>query len=1160
MLVKLGEATFINVENTDSVVNDPNFTTNQNSQILSKFAQFTQNLKRIAPKANDFLYFSAVMMHAAEAAAINEDGTLKVLANGEPVQVGWEKTDEAWKWTSNDPGLKPYRNSNRDIFPEEELLSAHKKWVGKPLCIDHKSSSVDHVRGFIVDTYYDHALKRVIALCALDKKNYPDLAHKVSSGYSNNVSMGTAVGRAVCTECCTVARVESDFCNHMKLKSCYGEINLDLSPIELSIVVNGADPKAKIKHIIAAANSLNSYVAKKEEELKKLASITFNANFSIGAENNSESISLAKISTNDLNGFLDGVSQALEKIKSEYHKYEEDGNDLTSNQVGDSNEMASPGVPSSPKFASEEDHLVKELKNITAGIEAKLTNLKQDFQQLSINLQHHKEETMSGDNNLNKSAYYQGAGGVNEPTPGKPKYPADPLNAKSRTDGDKQMFVDNTGPVDGLFPGDLDKKKMLARAEAEERSLRRLAALNAAKEAIENRKTAYFQGGGEGNEPTPGKPKYPVDPGAAKARGEDKPMVGQKPFPDVGAVDGLHPSPASVDEKDELKRKELLRRAGALKAQFVKAANEDGSLNSGDSRWNVFSGDKLILSASVNDIAGTSAELMYDGIATKDFGARLIEKVKTSGVNGTKALFKGGQAAPPAPPAAPEAPVVAPEAPQAPEALADVKEPKDLGGEGSPAEKAMELATSIRDESSDLVEQLNALTGEQAEMGALEGIDGQPLVGKSASAELRSLAEMRTELNGALITATKEAIAELNDSREELELIADMYNSNSVTQSNEKFVSSLVTSAFADAKKSIADARQLMGAFVKYARGTEAMVKRAHAESALRKVAQEAQAEDLSQSDDDLLNLVNSSDSNDADDAEFDALMAADDNDDDDNEGDDNDADALKVNHEDIAKANPGAPTPTVGEEKMVTVAFDLSTKEGRTAYRAKLAADTMSVSPILDQAHPKGGFTTDLDTKVTGDLAHVEDLKEQHKAMMDVATAAPKVRKEAAMIHQLVSEGKLDANDLDSLVSEGLDAETVKYYKSYYGQVDGGKEFANELLKEAAAKAAEEEKEAYRVKLARAYELAYEMVARGLCLNDRDAVSAQVSEIMKFNDDSFDSLKRVIARHQPIQKEASSIPRVGLIGSGEISTKVAEEDLQSQLTAAFSKSPRRMF
>jgi hypothetical protein len=171
---------------------------------------------------------------------------------------------------------------NCDIFPEAELIKAHKNWVGKPLCLDHQSQSVDHVRGIIVDTVYDHKGKRIIALCAIDKINYPDLARKVASGYATSVSMGTAVERAICTEagCHAVARYEHEFCTHMKTKSCYGEINVGLNPIELSIVVNPADPRAKIRRVIASSNALAEYIDKKadteedysEEEVNKLKS------------------------------------------------------------------------------------------------------------------------------------------------------------------------------------------------------------------------------------------------------------------------------------------------------------------------------------------------------------------------------------------------------------------------------------------------------------------------------------------------------------------------------------------------------------------------------------------------------------------------------------------------------------------------------------------------------------------------------------------------------------------------------------------------------------------------------------------------------------------------------------------------------------------------
>ena len=147
MIIKLGEAIEISrIEETASCIPAVS------ADILDNFRKFAANLKKIAPKAEDFLYFSAVMMHAAEAAALNDDGTQKLNRKGQPVEVGWDRRGNTWRWTSNDSSIRPYKNSNGDIFPEEELVKAYKKWVGKPLCIDHKSSSVDHVRGFIVDT------------------------------------------------------------------------------------------------------------------------------------------------------------------------------------------------------------------------------------------------------------------------------------------------------------------------------------------------------------------------------------------------------------------------------------------------------------------------------------------------------------------------------------------------------------------------------------------------------------------------------------------------------------------------------------------------------------------------------------------------------------------------------------------------------------------------------------------------------------------------------------------------------------------------------------------------------------------------------------------------------------------------------------------------
>ena len=105
--IKIGEAETISpnsIQSVDSVFSDP--------AIEDRFRKMAGSLKRIAPKANEFLYFSAVMMHAAEASTINADGTPKLTTRGDPVVVSWEKKGESWKWKTNDPSIMPYKNSN----------------------------------------------------------------------------------------------------------------------------------------------------------------------------------------------------------------------------------------------------------------------------------------------------------------------------------------------------------------------------------------------------------------------------------------------------------------------------------------------------------------------------------------------------------------------------------------------------------------------------------------------------------------------------------------------------------------------------------------------------------------------------------------------------------------------------------------------------------------------------------------------------------------------------------------------------------------------------------------------------------------------------------------------------------------------------------------
>lgn len=1022
-------------------------------KILDSMRKYAANLNRIAPKAEDFLYFAAVMMHSAEAALINEDGTAKLTAHGEPVHAHWDTSEGTWRWICSDPNVKPFKNANGDIFPEVELIKAHKKWKEKPLCIDHKSNSVDHTRGLIVDTYYDRALKRVIALCALDKANYPELAKKVSTGMSNSVSMGTGVGRAICFDCGRVARVEADFCGHMQTKSGYGEINIDLSPIELSIVVNGADPYAKIKHIIASANAMSRYISQKEVEMGTLGKTT------IASEGG-----VSKIKQD-----LEDALKELAVLETSLKETTQDADGPTNSTVAmDSTETEATDfslAPPQQRFAENDEGLANKLTLLKEAINRQLKELSKMSRELSNFTKQitGNEETMSGKtDNLKSQAYFQGGGGANEPTPGQAKYPKDPMNE------------------------DLREK-------------------------------------------------------------EDKQMVGQVPFPEVGDVEGMHPSPASVETKDELKRKELLQRA-SLKAKFVKATKSDGSNDFAKSAWQVWDGEKLLLTATVNEITGGRADSLYSAIATESFAKDLMSKVRAYGADKTAAMFKSAQL-PPSPMSA------APEMPALPGGELD-KGDKDMGTDGDPKDKALSLAEEIRDRASDMVEAVKALTGEQAELGSETGSAPELSAADDSKVSTAVLHNMRKDLNSGLTSAFNEVLAEFRSTENDLSTLVAMYEGGVVNGENQKFINTIAEETFANANKNLDLSAELLASFAIYARGTEIITKSADnngvemptagtdlmsmidsTNKEIEAVAQMMEAPEAADASDSLHSML-------ADDLATLDIEAAEDA---------NDA----VMTSDPAKAAELAKKDPSLQVKLT----EASTKADRFALRAKLASE-VKWNPILQDAHPKGKATTALDVKPEGDLAVVEDLEEAHDKMYDVATAPAKVRKEAEEIQQLVAEGKLNPKtDLDILIANGVDPETVKYWKQYYGQVEQGGAFAAEMLKEHAKAKMEEEMNTYRVKLARAYELTYEMVDRDLLSHDREAIAKNVSELMLINDEGFESYKKVVARRAPVMdKRASRIPAVGL-GSGEtFSQSVESEDLATQLAAAFSGSTKRTF
>lgn len=1033
----------------------------QDTDLHDRVLKFAAEHRKIAPKAEDFLYFTAIMMHAAERALYDEDGNLMKNADGTDVEGHWDINEKtgSWKWNCSNPNIRVYKNKNGDIFPESELKKAYKHWIGKPLCKDHQSSSVDGVRGFIVDTYWDEKYKRIIALCALDKITYPDLARKVATGYLNCVSMGVAVGAAICYDCGKVAHTENEYCSHMKNKTTYGEINTILQPIELSLVVNGADTKATVLEVLAAARHL-------EDDLKKVGTIDINRIKEVKNE-------LAKL------------AQRTDEIEHDILSTDNDNN-LTLRRTAQL---------SNQEYVNDLDLIKSKMSNIEAMIKTIAKNL-------------NMEDLMSS----TKTAYFQG---TEEPTPGKTQYAKEEADKIRNTqDSHMKLPLTNLGPVDGIPPEDMEKKKMLARATIEERRALRAEAVERAQSAI---KTAYPQGTEE-----PPKGGYPKDPGA-KIRDTEFKINNN-----IGTT-GL------MDDDEKIK-KELSR--ASLKARLVKASN------TGDNKWEIIdtADNKVVMSASFDELTGKKPAL-YSSVASDSFAKEMMKTIRNAGVQKASELYKSAQELTPPPVPAGE-----------PAPAADM--PAGDPGEAAPAEAPAGPVSVDSGALKEVADTLSEVSAKLADMvggkGALgeeaEGLQGAgsvlenpeaateqalaDLTGGAPKAATESLNTLRIVLNAGLKKAFKKNIKGLTAAKEELELLQSTAKNNSISP---EFLANISKDAIEDANKIMKKSRMLQAAFVKYAKGTLALEKRAAMETRMRKMAQQtppATTTDVKPGQTTPTPEAGKAPQTDAEKAK------------------------RKEEVEKFKKDQMDKFKETI-EKAAPKVAADESTIETRKEAREKLAATVESkskLSEMIGKAHPKSD--TKLGDIATTNEAVVEGIDTIHEDMMATVSHEPKVKKAAEQLDSLIKAGKINVNDLDTMVKEGLDKETVNYWKKYFGQVDGGSEFAAGMVKEfekgKAEKKAAEDLENYKAKYAKAYDLSYDMAAAGLINSTNSAIKAEAEKIVNYNDDAYASLQRVVAHHKANMKKTASV-QVGVALDSENVTTQADGSLYDELVSAFS-------
>jgi hypothetical protein len=94
--------------------------------------------------------------------------------------------------------------------------------------------------------------------------------------------------------------------------------------------------------------------------------------------------------------------------------------------------------------------------------------------------------------------------------------------------------------------------------------------------------------------------------------------------------------------------------------------------------------------------------------------------------------------------------------------------------------------------------------------------------------------------------------------------------------------------------------------------------------------------------------------------------------------------------------------------------------------------------------------------------------------------------------------------------------------------------------------KKVEDERESYKIKLRRAYDVAIDMQKKGLLPISKTALDKQVDDIMDFDDKAFEAFKRSVAAARPVE----SIKVARDLGGINVGVESTSEQPQTKSTA----------
>lgn len=178
-------------------------------------------------------------------------------------------------------------NNNGDYFSRDELRSKYATFKNRGVFVNHQSNDIEKCRGKIclanlIDTDKECYVTLVLGV---DEKAFPQLGRAIRRGYTTDVSMGATVKYSFCSICRNRAHNEKQYCTHLanyKGSTFQGqkvfEDNKDVNFFEISFVVDGADPDAKLMEILGTVKDLQDYrrvAAETSPGLRKVASQSY---------------------------------------------------------------------------------------------------------------------------------------------------------------------------------------------------------------------------------------------------------------------------------------------------------------------------------------------------------------------------------------------------------------------------------------------------------------------------------------------------------------------------------------------------------------------------------------------------------------------------------------------------------------------------------------------------------------------------------------------------------------------------------------------------------------------------------------------------------------------------------------------------------------------